>query len=64
MVYSREKESDCTISMGTFGVVTRMIGGVSGSSQTFAVGEATQLPGRSRSVENLRTVMNILQETM
>ena len=45
-----------SMSMGGFGSVSRMIGGVFGSALTFAVGKASSAPGQIP-IEELRTVL-------
>jgi 3-dehydroquinate dehydratase-1 len=52
-----------TMSMGGLGSITRMIGGVFGSSVTFAVGESHSAPGQIP-IEDLRTVLRILQRSV
>jgi 3-dehydroquinate dehydratase I len=49
-----------SMSMGPMGAVTRMIGGVFGSSLSFAVGAAASAPGQIP-IEDLHTVFEILQ---
>lgn len=51
-----------TMSMGGYGAITRMIGGVFGSSVTFAVGQNSSAPGQIP-VEDLRTVLQIVQKS-
>lgn len=50
-----------TMSMGELGAVTRMIGGIFGSSLTFGVGQSTSAPGQVP-IEDLRQVINIVQK--
>ncbi|MDP4089177.1 MAG: type I 3-dehydroquinate dehydratase [Bacillota bacterium] len=50
-----------TMSMGQLGAVTRLIGGIFGSSLTFAVGQSTSAPGQIP-IEDLKQVMDILQK--
>ncbi|MBM7645848.1 3-dehydroquinate dehydratase-1 [Scopulibacillus daqui] len=52
-----------TISMGGYGTLTRMFGGVFGSCVTFAVGENSSAPGQIP-IEDLKTVLNIVQKSM
>ncbi len=52
-----------TVSMGEFGALTRMIGGVFGSAVTFAVGQSSSAPGQLP-IEDLRTVLNIVQKSI
>lgn len=52
-----------TMSMGKFGAVTRMIGGVFGSSLTFGVGSQASAPGQVP-IEDLQTVLAIVQKSM
>lgn len=49
-----------SMSMGSMGAVTRMIGGVFGSSLSFAVGEAASAPGQIP-IEDLHAVFEIIQ---
>jgi 3-dehydroquinate dehydratase-1 len=44
------------MSMGGFGSVSRMVGGVFGSSVTFAVGKASSAPGQIP-IEELRATL-------
>jgi 3-dehydroquinate dehydratase-1 len=50
-----------TVSMGTYGAVSRMIGGIFGSSLTFAVGEERSAPGQIP-IEDMRCVLNIIKK--
>ncbi len=50
-----------TMSMGSLGIVTRMVGGLFGSSLTFAVGQSKSAPGQIP-IEDLREVMDIIQK--
>ena len=50
-----------SVSMGGIGVVTRMIGGIFGSSLTFAVGEGSSAPGQIP-IGELKTVLGILRK--
>lgn len=52
-----------SMSMGPHGSVTRLIGGVFGSSLSFAVGAASSAPGQVP-IEDLSTVLTILQKSM
>lgn len=52
-----------TMSMSGYGVVTRMVGGVFGSSLTFAVGQSASAPGQVP-IEDLRLVMDIVEKSM
>jgi len=52
-----------SMSMGPLGAVTRMIGGVFGSSLSFAVGAAASAPGQVP-IEDLNTVLAIMQKSM
>jgi 3-dehydroquinate dehydratase-1 len=52
-----------SMSMGPLGAVTRMVGGVFGSSLSFAVGAASSAPGQVP-IEDLNTVLGILQKSM
>lgn len=52
-----------TMSMSGYGVVTRMVGGVFGSSLTFAVGQSSSAPGQVP-IEDLRLVMDIVEKSM
>lgn len=52
-----------TMSMGGYGSLTRMIGGVFGSAVTFAVGENSSAPGQIR-IEDLKTVLRIVEKSI
>jgi len=52
-----------TMSMGGYGAVTRMIGGVFGSSLTFAVGQSSSAPGQVP-IEDLRTVLELVKKSI
>jgi 3-dehydroquinate dehydratase-1 len=52
-----------SMSMGPLGAITRMVGGVFGSSLSFAVGAASSAPGQVP-IEDLNTVLGILQKSM
>ncbi len=52
-----------TMSMGRYGVISRMIGGVFGSSLSFAVGVGSSAPGQVP-IDDLRTVLNIIEKAM
>ncbi|NME98899.1 type I 3-dehydroquinate dehydratase [Aneurinibacillus aneurinilyticus] len=49
-----------TMSMGAYGSLTRMFGGIFGSAVTFAVGENSSAPGQVP-IEDMKTVLAILQ---
>jgi len=49
--------------MGPLGAVTRLLGGVFGSSLTFAVGATASAPGQIP-IEDLQTVLAIIQKSM
>ncbi|PIQ55753.1 MAG: type I 3-dehydroquinate dehydratase [Comamonadaceae bacterium CG12_big_fil_rev_8_21_14_0_65_59_15] len=51
------------MSMGPLGAVTRMVGGVFGSSLTFAVGAAASAPGQMP-IEDLNNVLAALQKAL
>jgi 3-dehydroquinate dehydratase I len=51
------------MSMGGCGAVTRMIGGLFGSSLTFAVGQSGSAPGQMP-IEELRTVLAIVHKSL
>jgi 3-dehydroquinate dehydratase-1 len=51
-----------SMSMGPLGAVTRMVGGVFGSSLSFAVGAAASAPGQVP-IEDLNAVLAILQRS-
>jgi 3-dehydroquinate dehydratase-1 len=51
------------MSMGPLGAITRMVGGVFGSSLSFAVGAASSVPGQLP-IEDLNAVQGILQKAM
>ncbi|MFC7393257.1 type I 3-dehydroquinate dehydratase [Scopulibacillus cellulosilyticus] len=52
-----------TMSMGGYGSLTRMFGGVFGSAVTFAVGENSSAPGQIP-IEDLKTVLNIVKKSI
>jgi 3-dehydroquinate dehydratase-1 len=52
-----------TMSMGKYGMVSRMIGGVFGTALTFAVGAQASAPGQVP-IEELRTVLQTIENTM
>lgn len=52
-----------SMSMGPYGALTRMVGGVFGSSLTFAVGASSSAPGQVP-IEDLNAVLAILQRSM
>lgn len=52
-----------SMSMGPYGALTRMVGGVFGSALTFAVGASSSAPGQVP-IEDLNTVLAILQKSM
>ena len=52
-----------TMSMGKFGAITRMIGGVFGSSLTFGVGSQASAPGQVP-IEDLQAVLEIVRKSM
>jgi 3-dehydroquinate dehydratase-1 len=52
-----------SMSMGPLGAITRMVGGVFGSSLSFAVGAASSAPGQVP-IEDLNTVLGIMQKAM
>jgi 3-dehydroquinate dehydratase-1 len=52
-----------TMSMGSYGALTRMVGGVFGSSLTFAVGLTSSAPGQIP-IEDVRTVLEIVRKTV
>ena len=49
-----------TMSMGEYGSITRLVGGIFGSSVTFGVGQNSSAPGQIP-IGDLRTVLDILQ---
>jgi 3-dehydroquinate dehydratase-1 len=51
-----------TMSMGGYGAVSRLVGGVFGSSLSFGVGERSSAPGQVP-VEDLRTVIDIVEKS-
>ena len=51
------------ISLGSYGAVTRLIGGVFGASASFAVGHTASAPGQIP-IDDLRTVLDIIEKTM
>jgi len=52
-----------TMSMGKYGAISRMIGGVFGSSLTFAVGAKSSAPGQVP-IADLRTALDIIDRSM
>ena len=52
-----------TMSMGGLGALTRMFGGVFGSSVTFAVGKSSSAPGQVP-IEDLRSVFALVQRSI
>lgn len=52
-----------TMSMGGYGALTRMFGGVFGSSVTFAVGQSASAPGQVP-IEDLKTVLAIVEQSV
>lgn len=52
-----------SMSMGPLGAVTRLIGGVFGSSLSFAVGASSSAPGQVP-IEDLNTVLSVLQKSI
>ena len=51
------------IAMGKYGAVSRMIGGVFGSSAVFAAGHSISAPGQLP-VQDMRTVLSIIEKSM
>ncbi|MDR3562432.1 MAG: type I 3-dehydroquinate dehydratase, partial [Negativicutes bacterium] len=52
-----------SMSMGGYGAITRMMGGVFGSSLTFAVGQSASAPGQVP-IDDLRTVLDIVEKAV
>jgi len=52
-----------SMAMGPLGAVTRLVGGVFGSSLTFAVGASSSAPGQIP-IEDIRLVLTVLQQSM
>jgi 3-dehydroquinate dehydratase I len=52
-----------TMSMGGMGVISRMVGGVFGSSLSFAVGQSSSAPGQPP-IEDLHEVYEIINRSM
>lgn len=52
-----------SMSMGPFGAMTRLVGGVFGSALTFAVGASSSAPGQVP-IEDLNTVLAVMQKSM
>jgi hypothetical protein len=52
-----------TMSMGAYGALSRMVGGVFGSALTFAVGQSSSAPGQLP-IEDLHTVLAIVRRSM
>ncbi len=51
-----------TMSMGGYGAISRMVGGVFGSSLSFAVGQSASAPGQVP-IEELRSVLEIVERS-
>jgi 3-dehydroquinate dehydratase-1 len=51
------------MSMGGFGSVSRIVGGVFGSALTFAVGKSSSAPGQI-AIEDLRIALNTVGRSM
>ena len=52
-----------SMSMGGFGALTRLVGGMFGSAMSFAVGAAASAPGQVP-IEDMHTVLAILQKSL
>lgn len=52
-----------TMSMGKYGALSRLIGGIFGSSLTFAVGAKSSAPGQVP-IEDVKTVLDILDRSL
>jgi len=52
-----------SMSMGTYGSLTRLMGGVFGSAMTFAIGASSSAPGQVP-IEDLRAVLGILEKSL
>jgi 3-dehydroquinate dehydratase-1 len=52
-----------SMSMGGYGVLTRLVGGIFGSALSFAVGAAASAPGQVP-IEDMNTVLAILQKSL
>lgn len=52
-----------TMSMGGYGAISRMVGGVFGSSLSFAVGAKSSAPGQVP-IDDLRTVLSIVEQSV
>ncbi len=52
-----------TMSMGKYGAISRMVGGVFGSALTFAVGAKASAPGQVP-IEDLQAVLDIIDRSM
>lgn len=52
-----------TVSMGKYGVLSRIIGGIFGSSVTFAVGQKSSAPGQIP-IEDLQLALDIVQKSI
>jgi len=50
-----------TVSMGSCGVSTRLLGGVFGSAVTFAVGQERSAPGQIP-IDEMKTVLNVMRK--
>jgi 3-dehydroquinate dehydratase-1 len=51
------------MSMGGYGALTRLVGGIFGSAMSFAVGAAASAPGQVP-IEDMNTVLAILQKSL
>jgi 3-dehydroquinate dehydratase-1 len=51
------------MSMGGYGALTRLVGGMFGSALSFAVGAAASAPGQV-AIEDMDTVLEILQKSL
>lgn len=52
-----------TMSMGRYGAISRIVGGVFGSSLTFAVGQSSSAPGQIP-IDELRTVLEVINRAV
>ena len=52
-----------SMSMGGYGALTRLVGGLFGSAMSFAVGAAASAPGQV-AIEDMNAVLAILQKSL
>jgi len=52
-----------TVSMGSCGVASRLLGGVFGSAVTFAVGKESSAPGQIP-IDEMKTVLDVIHKSV